>query len=197
MQPRSTPADDLVRRDLAVLWHPCTQMKDHEDVPLLAIRRGRGAWLEDADGRRYLDAISSWWVNLYGHCHPQLVAAVQRRINAQVRLRIAPWRRDSRDHRFEVRGPDTFERDLFPGDRSGHKVGARFDPVSDNGVFAALQASDALDTNLVGAGAFDPRTHHVEAIGEIDDFRLARHVLQNCVALRQYSGEHRVLGCAN
>jgi adenosylmethionine---8-amino-7-oxononanoate aminotransferase len=70
-------ADDLVRRDLAVLWHPCTQMKDHEDLPPVAIRRGRGAWLEGADGRRYLDAISSWWVNLYGHCHPHITAAVQ------------------------------------------------------------------------------------------------------------------------
>jgi adenosylmethionine-8-amino-7-oxononanoate aminotransferase len=73
-----TPADDLVARDLRVLWHPCTQMKDHEELPPVAIRRGRGAWLEDTDGRRYLDAISSWWVNLYGHCHPHLTAAVQR-----------------------------------------------------------------------------------------------------------------------
>jgi adenosylmethionine-8-amino-7-oxononanoate aminotransferase len=71
-------ADDLVRRDLAVLWHPCTQMKDHEDLPPVAIRRGRGVWLEGTDGRRYLDAISSWWVNLYGHCHPDITAAVQR-----------------------------------------------------------------------------------------------------------------------
>jgi adenosylmethionine-8-amino-7-oxononanoate aminotransferase len=71
-------AADLVRRDLAVLWHPCTQMKDHEQLPPVAIRRGRGVWLEGVDGRRYLDAISSWWVNLYGHCHPEITAAVQR-----------------------------------------------------------------------------------------------------------------------
>jgi adenosylmethionine-8-amino-7-oxononanoate aminotransferase len=70
--------DDLIRRDLAVLWHPCTQMKDHEDLPPLAVRRGRGAWLEGANGERWLDAISSWWVNLYGHCEPSIVAAVQR-----------------------------------------------------------------------------------------------------------------------
>jgi adenosylmethionine-8-amino-7-oxononanoate aminotransferase len=74
----SAAAADLVRRDLAVLWHPCTQMKDHEELPLVPMRRGRGAWLEGVDGRRYLDAISSWWVNLYGHCHPEIVAAVQR-----------------------------------------------------------------------------------------------------------------------
>jgi adenosylmethionine-8-amino-7-oxononanoate aminotransferase len=72
------PTSDLVRRDLAVLWHPCTQMKDHEDLPPLAVRRGRGVWLEGEHGERWLDAISSWWVNLYGHCEPSIVAAVQR-----------------------------------------------------------------------------------------------------------------------
>ena len=44
-------------------------MKDHErELPLIPIRRGQGAWLEDFAGKRYLDAISSWWVNLFGHC---------------------------------------------------------------------------------------------------------------------------------
>jgi len=59
-----------IERDLATLWHPCSQMKDHETIPLIPIRRGRGAWLEDYDGHRYLDAISSWWVNLFGHANP-------------------------------------------------------------------------------------------------------------------------------
>jgi adenosylmethionine-8-amino-7-oxononanoate aminotransferase len=68
--------NDLSRRDLAVLWHPCTQMKDHESTPPIAIRRGEGAWLEDYDGRRYLDAISSWWVNLFGHAQPRIAAAI-------------------------------------------------------------------------------------------------------------------------
>lgn len=71
-------SNDLIRRDLAVLWHPCTQMKDHEDRPPVPIRRGRGAWLEDFDGRRYLDAISSWWVNLFGHAEPRISAAIRR-----------------------------------------------------------------------------------------------------------------------
>jgi len=66
----------LAARDLAVLWHPCTQMKDHETQPLIAIRRGEAAWLEDFDGRRYLDAVSSWWVNLFGHANPRINAAV-------------------------------------------------------------------------------------------------------------------------
>jgi adenosylmethionine-8-amino-7-oxononanoate aminotransferase len=51
-------------------------MRDHEDDPPIAIRRGRGVWLEDHDGQRYLDAISSWWVNLFGHTHPRINAAI-------------------------------------------------------------------------------------------------------------------------
>jgi adenosylmethionine-8-amino-7-oxononanoate aminotransferase len=64
-------------RDLRVLWHPCTQMKDHETQPLIAIRRGQGAWLEDFAGKRYLDAVSSWWVNLFGHANPRINAVVR------------------------------------------------------------------------------------------------------------------------
>jgi adenosylmethionine-8-amino-7-oxononanoate aminotransferase len=66
----------LSARDLRVVWHPCTQMKDHETLPMIAIRRGRGAWLEDYDGKRYLDAVSSWWVNLFGHANPRINAAL-------------------------------------------------------------------------------------------------------------------------
>ncbi len=69
---------DLRERDRAVLWHPCTQMQDHERLPPIAIRRAHGVWLEDEHGRRYLDAISSWWVNLFGHAHPTISAAVCR-----------------------------------------------------------------------------------------------------------------------
>ena len=67
----------LAQRDLAVLWHPCTQMKDHALSPPVPIRRGQGAWLEDYDGKRYLDAVSSWWVNLFGHAHPYINAALR------------------------------------------------------------------------------------------------------------------------
>jgi len=62
--------DQWRARDLDVLWHPCTQMKDHEELPMIPIRSGQGVWLEDFDGNRYIDAISSWWVNLFGHCNP-------------------------------------------------------------------------------------------------------------------------------
>src|SRR6185312_5057136 len=74
----NTPVSNasLVARDLAHLWHPCTQMKDHEQLAPLPVRRARGCWLEDYEGRRYLDAISSWWVNLFGHAHPRINAAI-------------------------------------------------------------------------------------------------------------------------
>jgi len=76
-----TDSATLAARDLAVLWHPCTQMKDHETQPLLAIKRGAGAWLEDFEGRRYLDAVSSWWVNLFGHANPTINAAVREQLD--------------------------------------------------------------------------------------------------------------------
>jgi adenosylmethionine-8-amino-7-oxononanoate aminotransferase len=51
-------------------------MKQHESLPLVPIVSGKGCWLYDADGRRYLDAVSSWWVNLFGHCEPRISAAL-------------------------------------------------------------------------------------------------------------------------
>jgi adenosylmethionine-8-amino-7-oxononanoate aminotransferase len=68
--------DQWKQRDLAVLWHPCTQMKDHEQLPLIPIKRGAGVWLEDFDGNRYLDAVSSWWTNLFGHANPTINQAI-------------------------------------------------------------------------------------------------------------------------
>ncbi|HSV51762.1 MAG TPA: adenosylmethionine--8-amino-7-oxononanoate transaminase [Burkholderiaceae bacterium] len=66
----------LATRSLRSVWHPCTQMKRHEAQPPIAIARASGPWLHDVDGKRYLDAISSWWVNLFGHGHPHIKAAL-------------------------------------------------------------------------------------------------------------------------
>lgn len=63
---------EITARDLAHIWHPCTQMKDHETLPLIPVRSARGVWLEDFEGHRYIDGISSWWVNLFGHAHPYI-----------------------------------------------------------------------------------------------------------------------------
>ncbi|QNE39964.1 adenosylmethionine--8-amino-7-oxononanoate transaminase [Hymenobacter sp. NBH84] len=69
----------LAQRDHAVLWHPYTQM---QTAPLaVPIVSGEGAWLMADDGTRYLDGISSWWVNLHGHAHPHIAE----RVSAQLR----------------------------------------------------------------------------------------------------------------
>jgi adenosylmethionine-8-amino-7-oxononanoate aminotransferase len=67
---------EWLARSRAAVWHPCTQMKAHETLPLVPIARGDGAWLYDFEGRRYFDAVSSWWVNLFGHANPRINAAL-------------------------------------------------------------------------------------------------------------------------
>ncbi|WP_407899169.1 aminotransferase class III-fold pyridoxal phosphate-dependent enzyme [Ferrigenium sp. UT5] len=73
---RMTSNRDLLTRSLSAVWHPCTQMKRHETLPLVPIARAEGVWLYDFDGTRYLDTVSSWWVNLFGHCNPRINAAL-------------------------------------------------------------------------------------------------------------------------
>ena len=72
-----------MQRDLNVLWHPCSQMKDYaaDGLPLIPIKSGQGVWLEDFDGNRYLDAISSWWVNLFGHANPVINQAIKTQLD--------------------------------------------------------------------------------------------------------------------
>lgn len=72
------PSDNagLRARSLEAVWHPCSQMKHYEKFPLMPIARGQGVWLHDFDGKRYLDAVSSWWVNLFGHCNPRINTAI-------------------------------------------------------------------------------------------------------------------------
>ncbi len=72
----STRNSLLLERSRAAVWHPCTQMKQHETLPIVPIARAQGCWLYDFDGRRYLDAVSSWWVNLFGHAEPRINAAL-------------------------------------------------------------------------------------------------------------------------
>jgi adenosylmethionine-8-amino-7-oxononanoate aminotransferase len=67
---------NILARSLASVWHPCSQMKHYETMPLIPIACGSGVWLQDHDGKRYLDAVSSWWVNLFGHCNPRINAAI-------------------------------------------------------------------------------------------------------------------------
>jgi adenosylmethionine---8-amino-7-oxononanoate aminotransferase len=80
---------EMVARSLAAVWHPCTQMKSHERFPLVPVARASGAWLEDFDGRRYLDAVSSWWVNLFGHAHPAINAALREQLESLEHVMLA------------------------------------------------------------------------------------------------------------
>ncbi len=68
---------ELVARSMSAVWHPCSQMKRYEHFPLLPVTRGSGVWLYDNEGKGYLDAVSSWWVNLFGHCNPHINAALR------------------------------------------------------------------------------------------------------------------------
>lgn len=71
---------EISKRDLEVLWHPCTQMKDHETIPLTPVSKGEGIYLYDFEGNRIIDGISSWWVNLFGHCNPYINQKVKEQL---------------------------------------------------------------------------------------------------------------------
>jgi adenosylmethionine-8-amino-7-oxononanoate aminotransferase len=104
-------ARELVARDLARLWHPCSQMKDYErEMPLIPIARGQGAWLVGHDGRRYLDAISSWWVNLHGHSHPRINAALRKQLDRLEHVMFAGF-----THEPAVRLAEALTRAAPPG----------------------------------------------------------------------------------
>jgi len=80
---------DLAERSRKAVWHPCTQMKVHERFPLVPIERGKGVWLYDFDGRRYLDAVASWWVNVLGHAHPRINAALREQLERLEHVMLA------------------------------------------------------------------------------------------------------------
>jgi adenosylmethionine-8-amino-7-oxononanoate aminotransferase len=79
----------LAERSRRAIWHPCTQMKHHEAAPAVPIRRAKGVWLYDFEGRRILDAISSWWVNLLGHGHPRVSAALRTQLESLSHVMLA------------------------------------------------------------------------------------------------------------
>jgi adenosylmethionine-8-amino-7-oxononanoate aminotransferase len=80
---------EMVARSRAAVWHPCTQMKTLERHPLLPVARAEGPWLYDFEGRRYLDAVSSWWVNLFGHAHPHINAAIREQLDSLEHVMLA------------------------------------------------------------------------------------------------------------
>jgi adenosylmethionine-8-amino-7-oxononanoate aminotransferase len=70
-------------------------MKDHETFPIIPIKKGQGVWLEDFDGNRYLDAISSWWVNLFGHANPYINAALKNQLDTLEHVIFAGFTHES------------------------------------------------------------------------------------------------------
>ncbi len=71
---------EISKRDMSVVWHPCTQMKDHEEFEIIPIQSGQGVYLTDFDGNSYIDAISSWWVNLFGHSNPYINTKIKEQL---------------------------------------------------------------------------------------------------------------------
>ena len=73
--------EEIVNIDRKHIWHPFTQMKDYEDIDPVVITRGKGIFIYDEAGNEYYDTISSWWVNILGHCHPRISGAVKKQLD--------------------------------------------------------------------------------------------------------------------
>src|ERR1700738_4745475 len=69
----------LSSRDHQFIWHPYTHIQDGQ--PIIAIKKGKGVHVYDEKGRKYIDAISSWWVNLHGHAHPYIAQKMYRQLH--------------------------------------------------------------------------------------------------------------------
>ena len=74
-------AMNLEEIDLKYIWHPCSQMKDYETLPPIVVDHGKGCWLYDIHGNKYLDIVSSWWCNLLGHCNPEINSAIKTQLD--------------------------------------------------------------------------------------------------------------------
>lgn len=85
------PHPTLGQRSLQAVWHPCTRLRPAPAAgePPLAIARGEGPWLFDAQGQRYFDATSSWWVNLFGHANPAINAALREQLDTIEHVMLA------------------------------------------------------------------------------------------------------------
>jgi len=70
----------LIERDLNHIWHPCAQMKDYAAFPPLEVVGAQGSYIELSDGRKIIDAISSWWCKSLGHQHPRLKKALLQQV---------------------------------------------------------------------------------------------------------------------
>jgi len=79
----------IVTEDLKNIWHPCTQMKDHETLPLIPINRAKGVYLYDFEDKGYIDAISSWWVNIFGHVNEHISSKIKEQLDTLEHVLLA------------------------------------------------------------------------------------------------------------
>jgi adenosylmethionine-8-amino-7-oxononanoate aminotransferase len=86
---------NMRERDLANIWHPCSQMKDYETLPFIPIKSAKETYLYDFDGNRYLDAISSWWVNLFGHSNPYINEKIKEQLETLEHIIFAGFTHES------------------------------------------------------------------------------------------------------
>jgi len=85
----------MVERDLDVIWHPCTQMKDHETLPMIPIKSAHGVYLNDFEGNSYIDAISSWWVNIFGHTNEYINSKIKEQLDTLEHVILAGFSHES------------------------------------------------------------------------------------------------------
>ena len=80
---------DIRDIDLEYIFHPCSQMKDYEKLPMIPIAKGKGIYLYDFDGNRYIDAISSWWVNIFGHTNSYISSEIKKQLDTLEHVLLA------------------------------------------------------------------------------------------------------------
>jgi adenosylmethionine-8-amino-7-oxononanoate aminotransferase len=80
---------ELMKKDMDVIWHPCTQMKDHEILPIIPIKSAKGIYLFDFEDNKYIDAISSWWVNIFGHSNSYINNKIKEQLETLEHILLA------------------------------------------------------------------------------------------------------------
>jgi adenosylmethionine-8-amino-7-oxononanoate aminotransferase len=116
--------EQMITEDLKHIWHPCTQMKDHETLPLIPIKSGRGVYLFDFEGNRYIDAISSWWVNIFGHSNTYINEKIKEQLDTLEHVILAGFTHEpaiTLAKRLIKMTPDGLER-LFFADNGSSAV---------------------------------------------------------------------------
>jgi acetylornithine/succinyldiaminopimelate/putrescine aminotransferase len=163
-------------RSQAAVWHPCTQMQHHAHtgspahLPLAPIARGKGAWLYDFDGKRYLDGISSWWTNLFGHANPRINAALREQLETLEHVMLAGFTHQpvvELSERLSALTAGTLGPRLL---RLGRRLGDR-DRTEDELPLLAQQRSPGEGEFLCLAGSYHGETVGALAVTDVAIFK--------------------------